>query len=119
IDAGLPGDNLVSHGIGDVPPRNLQDKDRMSICYFNVAHFNWIAGPADGETVFWNTFQNINFAATGLIEKFTPIIGENFPHSHSFQQVNRRTIERSEAMDLVANTAIKELIMDHGWDGSW
>jgi len=72
-----------------------------------------------GKRVVCDTFQLLNFMATVSIEKLTPIIGENFPHSHSFQQVNRRTIERSDAMDLVANTAIKELIMDHGWDGSW
>jgi len=119
VDGSLSGDDLVCHGIGDITPRNPQDKDRMSICYFNVPYFHWIAGPADGETVFWDTFQLLNFMATVSIDKLTPIIGENFPHSHSFQQVNRRTIERSEAMDLVANTAIEELIMDHGWDGSW
>src|SRR5262245_13197769 len=111
------GDDLVCHWIGDIAPRNLQDKDRMSICYFYVAHFHWIAGPADGKTVVCDTLQHLNFVATVSIEKLTPIIGEDFPQSHSFQQVNRRTIERSETMDLVANTAIKELIMDHGWDG--
>src|SRR5215510_13009837 len=115
------GDDLVCHWIGDIAPRNLQDKDRMSICYFYVAHFHWIAGPADGKTVVCDTLQLLNFVATVSIEKLTPIIGEDFPQSHSFQQVNRRTIERSETMDLVANTAIKELIMDHGsWLGwSW
>src|SRR5262245_18925440 len=112
------GDDLVSHRIGDISPRNLQDKNRLSICYFNVPYFHWIAGPADGETVLGHTFQLLDFVATMSIDKLTAIIGENFPHSQSFQQVNKRTIERSEVMDLVAATAIKELIMDHGWDGS-
>jgi hypothetical protein len=49
------------------------------------------------------------------IDKLTPIIGENFPHSHSFQLISRRTIERSEVMDLVANAAIKKLIMNQGF----
>jgi hypothetical protein len=41
------------------------------------------------------------------IDKLTPIIDENFPHSHPFQIVDRRTVEGSDVMDLVANTALR------------
>jgi hypothetical protein len=44
-----------------------------------------------------------------------PIINENFPHSQPLQIVPRRTVEGSDVMDLVANTAIKELIRKHGF----
>src|SRR4029453_6999334 len=106
---------IVTHGIGDIASRNPQDKRHSSIRYFNVPYFHWIDGPADGKTVLCHTFQRLDLMAKMPIDKLTPIYGENFPHSHSFQLVSRRTIERSEVMDLVANAAIKKLIMNQGF----
>jgi hypothetical protein len=109
------GYEIVTHGIGDIASRNPQDKRHSSIRYFNVPYFHWIDGPANGKTVLCHTFQRLDLMAKMPIDKLTPVIGENFPHSHSFQLVSRRTIERSEVMDLVANTAIKKLIMNHSF----
>jgi hypothetical protein len=43
------------------------------------------------------------------IDKLTPIIDENFPHSHPFRIVDRRAVEVSNV------TAIKEWIRNHGF----
>jgi hypothetical protein len=43
------------------------------------------------------------------LDKLTPFIDENFPHSHPFQIVDRRAVEVSNV------TAIKKLIKNHGF----
>jgi len=86
----------------------------LPIRYINVTNFHWIAAPTVGETVIHDTFQLFDVMTKMPIEKLEPIIGENLPHRLSLQSVNGRTVEGSKVMDLVAMTAIKKSIMNHG-----
>jgi ligand-binding SRPBCC domain-containing protein len=86
----------------------------LSIRYSNVPNFHWIAGPTIRENVISDTIQFLDLVAKMPVRKLAPIIGNNFPHSLSFQMVDGRTVERSKVMNLAAITTVKKLIMNHG-----